>query len=162
MAPDAREPAAPEPRRGVMSLPVRLRPGEDLRRGLEEAVRAARWPGAFAICGIGSLSDPRLRFAGAREDTALGGSFEIVSLAGTITAQGSHLHMVVAGVDGRVWGGHASPGNIIRTTAEVLLAALPDWALSRQFDADTGFSELVVRRLSGGEDPHEAPAVPGP
>jgi len=141
---------------------VRLRPGEDLRRGLEEAVRAARWPGAFVICGIGSLTDPRLRFAGAREDTALGGPFEIVSLSGTITAQGSHLHMVVAGADGRVWGGHGSPGNIIRTTAEVLLAALPDWALSRKFDADTGFSELVVRCLGSGEDPPEAPAGPGP
>lgn len=162
MAPDASEPAAPEPRRGVMSLPVRLLPGQDLRRGLEEAVRAARWPGAFVLCGIGSLTDPRLRFADARDDVMLGGPFEIVSLSGTITAQGSHLHMVVAGVDGRVWGGHASPGNIIRTTAEVLLAALPDWALSRQFDADTGFSELVVRRLGSGEDPPEAPAVPGP
>jgi predicted DNA-binding protein with PD1-like motif len=33
----------------------------------------------------------------------------------------------------------------VRTTAEVLLALLPEWAFSREPDAATGYDELVVR-----------------
>jgi predicted DNA-binding protein with PD1-like motif len=136
---------------------VRLRPGQDLRQGLEEAARAASVASAFVICGIGSLTDPRLRFAGAREETVLPGPFEMLSLSGTLTPGGCHLHMVVAGPDGRAWGGHVSRGNTIRTTAEVLLAALPDGVLSRRFDPRTGFMELVVQEpVAGGA--HGAPA----
>lgn len=36
-------------------------------------------------------------------------------------------------------------GCTVRTTAEVLLALLPDWRLSREPDAATGYDELVVR-----------------
>ncbi len=56
------------------------------------------------------------------------------------------LHMSVATADGRVLGGHVAYGCTVRTTAEVLLLLLPEWSLSREPDALTGFSELVVRR----------------
>ena len=45
-------------------------------------------------------------------------------------------------------GGHVAPGCIVRTTAEVLLALLPDWAFAREPDALTGYDELVVRGVS--------------
>jgi predicted DNA-binding protein with PD1-like motif len=36
-------------------------------------------------------------------------------------------------------------GCIVLTTAEVLLALLPDWRFTREPDARTGYDELVVR-----------------
>jgi predicted DNA-binding protein with PD1-like motif len=53
--------------------------------------------------------------------------------------------MSVSDSRGRVFGGHVGYGNTIRTTAEVLLALLQEWSLSREHDAATGFNELVVR-----------------
>jgi predicted DNA-binding protein with PD1-like motif len=122
-------------------LPLRLAPGADLRRALEQA----GVPQGFVVSGIGSLKDVQLRFAGAAAATLLPGDFEIVSLAGTITPDGAHLHMAVSDAQGRVFGGHVVHGNVVRTTAEILLAATPGWELSRAFDAATGFPELLVR-----------------
>jgi hypothetical protein len=47
---------------------------------------------------------------------------------------------------GRVYGGHVGYGSRVRTTAEVLVAPLPNWSLTREHDATTGFTELLVRR----------------
>ena len=122
-------------------LPVRLPPGADLRRALEAAGAA----GAFVVSGMGSLRDAQIRFAGATQATTIAGDVEIISIAGAITADGAHLHMAVADADGKVTGGHIVYGNTVRTTAEVLLMLTPDHRLSREFDAATGFAELVVR-----------------
>lgn len=125
--------------------PLRLPPGVDLRRALEEAAQSEPNGAAFVVAGIGSLVHARLRLADANEETVLTGPFEILTLSGTLTPQGTHLHISVSDAQGRVYGGHLVPGNEVRTTAEVLLASLPDWRLSREFDVGTGFQELVVR-----------------
>jgi predicted DNA-binding protein with PD1-like motif len=125
-------------------LPLRLQPGADLRRSLEAAAGALDEPSAFVISGIGSLSDARLRFAGADSETSLSGMFEIICLSGTLTRDGAHLHMSIADQRGHVAGGHVCYGNTVRTTAEVLLVCLTEWTLARAHDASTGFNELVV------------------
>jgi len=94
------------------------------------------------LSGIGSLHGARVRFAGAPEPTALEGDLEILTLAGSLSPEGSHLHLSVADAQGRVWGGHAAPGCVVRTTAEVLLALLPEWRFSREHDEATGYAEL--------------------
>lgn len=127
-------------------LPIRLPPGEDLRRALDSAVAARGWPAAFVLAGIGSLSVARLRFAGQDAAQTLEGALEILSLSGTLSAAGSHLHASVADAEGRVFGGHVAFGCTIRTTAEVLLALLPAWSFTREPDALTGYPELVARR----------------
>ena len=48
---------------------------------------------------------------------------------------------------GEVFGAHVAPGCFVRTTAEVLLALLPEWAFAREPDALTGYGELVVRAV---------------
>ena len=131
-------------------IPLRLKPGSDLRSALEAAADAAGGISAFVVCGIGSLSDARMRFAGALSETLVRGEVEIVSLSGTLTPDGAHLHMTVAGADGGVVGGHVCCGNIVRTTAEVLLVPLAEWSLAREHDPNTGYKELVVRSRSGG------------
>jgi uncharacterized protein len=127
-------------------LPMRLSPGSDLRRALEAAAAEQAGGSAFVVAGIGSLVDARLRFAGETTESQLVGPLEILSLSGTLGSSGAHLHMSVSDASGRVVGGHVGYGNVVRTTAEVLLAPLPGWSLTREHDAATGFSELVVRR----------------
>lgn len=124
--------------------PLRLPPGADLRRALEELARVDG--AAFVVAGIGSLMDLRLRFAGEPAATLLDGPWELLTLSGSLTASGAHLHATVASASGAVLGGHVAHGNVVRTTAEVLLAPLPGWLLGRALDARTGYTELVVRR----------------
>ena len=71
---------------------------------------------------------------------------EIVSLVGTLTQDGQHhLHMSLSKVDGSVVGGHVlHKPLIVFTTAEVILGEAFDLEFSREFDAATGFDELVV------------------
>lgn len=137
----------------MQTLPIRLKPGEDIRAAIEAAVRGADCRAAFVIAGIGSLSTAGLRFAGAEQPRRFSGDMEMLSLAGSITFDGahssSHLHMALSTASGEVFGGHVMPGCTVRTTAEVLLALLPDWDFSRAPDAMTGYQELVVRAREG-------------
>lgn len=86
-----------------------------------------------------------VRYAGAATPTAIDGDIELLTLAGAVAPQTSHLHMSVSDAAGRVLGGHVAYGCIVRTTAEVLLCLLPQWRFKRETDAATGYDELVVR-----------------
>lgn len=130
----------------MQALPLRLTPGADLRCAIEAALGSHT--AAFVLQGIGSLSVAQLRYAGIDHPTALHGDLEILTLAGSIAAEGAHLHMSVSDAEGHAFGGHVAYGCIVRTTAELLLAVLPDHAFSREPDtAGSGFDELVIRTL---------------
>jgi predicted DNA-binding protein with PD1-like motif len=130
----------------MRALPLRLLPGHDLRHELEAALARDGGGAGFVLSGIGSLSEARIRFAGVAEPERIEGDLEVVSLAGTIAANGSHLHAVLSTATGEVVGGHVGFGCIVRTTAEVLLAVLDEWQFQREADASTGFDELAMRR----------------
>lgn len=128
-------------------LPLRLNPGDDLRAAIEAALRDSGVQAAFVLQGIGSLSVAQLRYAGLQRSTELRGDLEILTLAGSVSPDGAHLHMSVSDAQGRVLGGHVSAGCVVRTTAELLLALLPDQRFSRPVDAVTGYPELRVEPL---------------
>ena len=130
--------------------PLRLQPGDDLRVALELALQRSFPNGAFVVCGIGSLSRVALRLAGAESPTTLDGLFEILTLSGTITADGVHLHMSIADAQGKVLGGHVGAGCVVRTTAEILVAPVQGFVLSRAFDAATGYPELTILPVNPG------------
>lgn len=135
----------------MTARPLRLSPGTDLREALEAVVAQGQVCG-FVVCGIGSLVDAKLRFAAQQEATTVPGPSEIVSLSGSLSTDGAHLHMSVATPDGAVVGGHMVYGNTVRTTAEVLIVFLPEWQLTREHDPSTGCKELFVRSLGPGKD----------
>lgn len=130
----------------MQALPIRLLPGDDLRQALESVLASQGAEGAFVVAGIGSLVEAQLRFAGEEAGSAIAGPLEIVSLSGTLSLSGAHLHMSVADASGRVYGGHVAYGCVIRTTGEILIAMLEGWVLKREIDLVTGYGELVVRR----------------
>ena len=118
---------------------LRLNPGDDLRGALEAAGRTG-----FVVAGIGSLAQAQLRFAGEPGPTYVAGPLEILTLSGSLTPAGAHLHASVSDAAGRVFGGHVCAGCEVRTTAELLVAPLPAGSLSRAFDSATGHAELVI------------------
>jgi uncharacterized protein len=94
---------------------------------------------------VGSLSQARLRLAGGADHATWQGPLEIVALTGTLSQDGSHLHLAVADQQGRTVGGHLAGGCAVRTTAEVVLAADDRLLFGREHDPATGYDELVVR-----------------
>ena len=70
--------------------------------------------------------------------------FEIVSLTGTVSRHGAHLHMSLADYQGNVVGGHVMEGCEVFTTAEIVLGECSGHVFTRQRDDETGFDELVV------------------
>jgi predicted DNA-binding protein with PD1-like motif len=93
---------------------------------------------------VGSLSRAALRLAGNGGGTIIEGPLEIVSLSGTLSPHGPHLHIAIADSIGRVLGGHLLDGCIVLTTAEIVLAVMPEVRFSRRRDDATGFAELVI------------------
>jgi predicted DNA-binding protein with PD1-like motif len=129
----------------VRALALRLRPGDDLRAAIEAVVREQGLAAAAIATCVGSLARAALRLAGAKSTTVLDGPFEIVSLVGTFSPDGAHLHVSLADRDGRVTGGHLLAGSTVHTTAEVVLLSLPELAFARTLDRETGWKELVIR-----------------
>jgi len=127
--------------------PLRLPPGADLRAALQAALTDRRAQAGFVVAGIGSLRPARLRLAGAEAEFVVEGDSEILTLSGTLSPDGPHLHLGVADATGRVHGGHVLPGCVVRTTAELLIAWLDGWAFARVPDGFTGYAELVARRI---------------
>ena len=125
-------------------LPLRLTPGDDLRQALETWMGEQQEQAGCLISAVGSLSLAKLRLAGATQATAIQGELEILSLSGTLSPDGAHLHIAVADSRGTVIGGHLCAGSLVRTTAELVIGLLPDWQFSRELDPATGYPELRI------------------
>ena len=124
---------------------LRLGPGDDLRRALEAWMAAQQEQAGCVISAVGSLSVAQIRLAGAAEATAIHGELEILSLCGTLSPDGAHLHIAIADSRGAVIGGHLCAGSLVRTTAELVIGLLPEWQFSRRLDLATGYAELRIR-----------------
>jgi hypothetical protein len=130
----------------LVPIALRLAPGTDLRAALEQWTREGQVSAAFVLSGIGSLSRAAIRFAGVEAAVPRDGAFEILSLSGSLSRDGAHLHAALADATGAVFGGHLAQGNLIRTTAEILIARLDDQVFTRRADPATGYPELDNRR----------------
>ncbi|CAN0001054.1 unnamed protein product [Discosporangium mesarthrocarpum] len=75
--------------------------------------------------------------------------FEILSLVGTLSPEGGHLHVSLGDEVGSVIGGHLVQA-VVHTTAEVVVGEASALAFSRSMDERTGFKELTVREIDGG------------
>ncbi len=123
---------------------LRLTPGQDLKQELQVLVQNQTLEAGIILTALGSLTQASLRFAAASEATVIDGPLELISLSGTLSRHGMHLHGAVADAQGRVYGGHIMSGCLIRTTAEIAIANLPHLRFFRQPDPVTGYLELVV------------------
>jgi predicted DNA-binding protein with PD1-like motif len=65
-------------------------------------------------------------------------------VTGTLSINGSHLHICLSNSIGQTIGGHMADGNIIFTTAEIIIAAAANTVFERVPDIQTGFRELSI------------------
>lgn len=127
---------------------VRLAPGADLLDALARLPGEAGFAAGFVLAAVGSLRPAVLRHAGCAESTIHDGDLELITLSGTLSPDGPHLHMSVSDAHGRVAGGHVMPGCIVRTTAEIVVGASDAWRFGREHDPATGYRELVAERTA--------------
>lgn len=127
---------------------LRLRPGEDPLAALDAFAQANQLEAACVLTCVGSLRKAVLRFANQEQATSMHGHFEIVSLTGVLSTHGSHFHIAIADESGRTFGAHLMQGSEIYTTAEIVLAGLPDVRFDRLFDPQTGYPELDIQPIS--------------
>jgi predicted DNA-binding protein with PD1-like motif len=125
-------------------IPLGLQPSDDLKQSLESWIARETEGSAWIVSGIGSLTVAQLRLAGRTEASVLDRDLEILTLQGSLCRSGSHIHITVADANGAVLGGHLCEGSVVRTTAEVLVARLPQWQLQRAVDPTTGYRELEI------------------
>ncbi|MCB0620477.1 MAG: DNA-binding protein [Saprospiraceae bacterium] len=122
----------------------RLRPGDDLKAGIIQVALERKVEAGIILTCVGSLRRAHLRFADQLEGTLLREKFEIVSLEGTVSAAGVHLHLALSDADGGLVGGHLLEGCLVHTTAEVVIGELQGVRFVREVDLDTGYQELTI------------------
>ncbi|MBK9926127.1 MAG: DNA-binding protein [Anaerolineales bacterium] len=123
----------------------RLKPGDDLFGSIDLFVQEHEIEAGCVLSGVGSLTHIVLRFANRDDYSEFNGYFEIVSITGTVSIHGSHLHISVSDSEGRTLGGHLVHGCKIYTTAEIVLAVFEDVVYKRElYKDDSGYDELKV------------------
>lgn len=131
----------------MKSHTFRLKPGADLFDSIEDFVKQNHIEAGCILSSVGSLTHATLRLANRSYYNDYEGHFEIVSMTGTVSIHGSHLHIAISDGDGVTIGGHLVSGCKIYTTAEIVLLELEDVVYKREFyENDSGYEELVVHK----------------
>ncbi len=121
----------------------RLTKGMDLKKEIEKYAVENHISGII-LCSVGCLSKLVIRLADGESILKKEEPFEIVSITGTLSPDGVHIHISVSDSNGNTIGGHLKDGCIINTTAEVCLQIFDDIQFSRKYDPSTGYNELVI------------------
>ena len=137
--------AAPTAHASIMrTYALRLRPGDDLRQQLQAFAEQHQIRAGALVTSVGSLTTTTLRLANQPGPTVYKGNFEIVSLVGTLSTNGSHLHLSVADSTGRTLGGHLLDGCIVYTTVELVIGVLDELDFRRETDPVSTYKELSI------------------
>jgi predicted DNA-binding protein with PD1-like motif len=128
---------------------IRLTPGTDLKAELGRLTQALGLRAGCILSCVGSLTHARLRMPGAVGEAEVIRDFaeplEILSLSGTLCADGLHVHIALSRRDGSCIGGHLVEGCHVHTTVELVIGELAEVEFHRPRDAATGYNELSVR-----------------
>src|SRR4028119_367783 len=108
-------------------IAIRLKPNEDLKESLKTFVKQNNIQSGFILTAVGSLKQATLRFASQDNYQVFDERFEIVSLVGTLSTHGIHLHISLSDKNGETLGGHLVEGCIIYTTAEIVIGTSEDF-----------------------------------
>ena len=133
----------------MKQITKRLKPGEDLRGGIEQMVKEHNIQAGCILSIVGGIKNAKLRMAGSTPEKQTmkewDEPFEIVSGTGTISPDGLHIHVSLSDAIGNVIGGHLRMGCVVAPTAEIVLLEFDDVQYTRTMDQETGFPELTVK-----------------
>ena len=107
----------------MQPLPLKLAPGSDLRLSLEELAQRDGISG-FVLGVVGNLTKVSFQCPGQAEPTVLEGDLEVLTLNGTFSPEGGHLHLRLSDGACQVWGGHLEPGTIVQKGVDLPIGVL--------------------------------------
>ena len=125
----------------------RLKRGDDLYESIQAYADAHHIAAGAVLSAVGCVYRWEVRDASGVEVQSGTEDAEIVSLMGTVSENGSHLHVSFARRDLSVFGGHLRPGCLVNTTAEIVLVELPEVRFARAPDGETGYDELTIEKV---------------
>lgn len=135
----------------MQTFTFRLKPGQDLFESIQAFITDEKIEAGCILSSVGSLIHAKLRLANREYLNDYEGYFEIVSLIGILSTNGSHLHISISDGDGKTIGGHFESGCKVYTTVEISIAAFDDVIYKRELlENDSGFDELVVYDKTSG------------
>lgn len=123
----------------------RLKRGDDLYESIRRYAEDHRIAAGVVLSAVGCVYRWEVRDASGVTVRSGEEDVEIVSLMGTVSEHGCHLHVSFAREDLSAFGGHLRPGCLVNTTAEIVLQELEGFSFTRESDPDTGYDELVIR-----------------
>ena len=107
----------------MRAVPLHLEAGSDVRRSLEQLALEHN-SGGFVLSVVGNLSQAAFACPGKSAPTVLAGELEIITLQGTISPDGVHLHLSFSDANCQVWGGHLEHGTLVLRGADLLVGLL--------------------------------------
>ena len=107
----------------MQSLPLTLNTGSDLYQSLETLARDQQFTG-FVLGVVGNLTRAAFQCPGRPEPTVLEGDLEVITLNGTLSPSGVHLHLSLSDGACQVWGGHLEPGTLVQKGVDLLIGIL--------------------------------------
>jgi predicted DNA-binding protein with PD1-like motif len=122
----------------------RLRRAQDLRKEIDNFVKDKNIQAGVILTCVGNLEKVIIRMADENVVKTFVGTFEIVSLVGTVECGNSHIHISISDKNGHVFGGHLKMGSRVGVTSEIVIGELEGTIFKREIDNETGFEELVV------------------
>lgn len=125
----------------------RLTKGEDLKKRIEEYTVDNNIKAGTILSGVGCLYEAVIRDASGVNCVTLKEKLEIVSITGTLSLDGCHIHISVSDEHLKVYGGHLKDGCLVNTTAEIVILELDSHTFTREMDQQTGYKELVITRI---------------
>lgn len=124
---------------------LRLRRGMDLMLSIKALCEEKNIAAGVVLSAVGCISKGRVRDASGVTIREISDHCEIVSLNGTVSKERCHLHIALSKEDLSTIGGHLCEGCIINTTCELVIAEIPETRIDKEFDAETGYDELVFQ-----------------
>ena len=131
----------------ITAYAFRLKPGKDLKQEIQNLVNEKKITAGWISTCVGSLTNYQIRFANQPNGSSDNGHFEIVSLTGTVSTNGSNLHISISDSTGKTIGGHLMEGCKIYTTAEIVILSSKSFIFKREKDGSTPWEELQVEAL---------------
>lgn len=125
----------------------RLKKGDDLKLSIEDYTKKFNINAGVIVSAAGCLYKSVIRNASGIKSIEINQDVEIVSITGTISCNGCHIHISVSDEELKTYGGHLKEGCLVNTTAEIVILELNEYSFNREMDNETGFKELVIKKL---------------
>ncbi len=124
----------------------RLTKGDDLKLQIEKYVKVNNIQAGVILTAVGCIYEAVIRNAGGVDTVQLKEKLEIVSITGSLSINGCHIHISVSDENLNTYGGHLKDGCLVNTTAEIVILELESYSFDRKMDNSTGYKEIVITR----------------